>query len=421
MTWLHTASLSGGYPENVKTARTLPGTGPACVNESDTDMYATPWCAVAVIALASGLAACSQSTAHVYSGTLQVPDAAVGSTVGGRVTAVLVAEGARVRAGQILVRFDDAQGRADQATATARLAQARAALADLRAGARPEDLAHARALVEQQRAQYDLAHATTPYQSAVLEQQLRAAQSRARDARAAALDARRDANRMENLAATGDVSQQQRDAAATRAAHADADVTQAQAAIRSAQAQLADASRVQLPQSAQSALAAYRAASAQYRSLAAPPRPDAVAGAEAAVRAAQGEVAAAQRRLAEGTVRAPADGIVRAIDLHAGDLVAAGASVATIDEAGVPFARIYVPQSELGQLAVGSQLTVRSDAVPNATFAGEVAAVDSQAQFTPQNVQTSSDRAVLAFGVKVWVRDPEHRLFGGTTVEISVP
>jgi HlyD family secretion protein len=376
---------------------------------------------LATVALASALCACSHDSAHVYSGTLEVPDAAVGSTVGGRVMTVLVSEGAKVRAGQVLVRFDDAQQQADLTSATARLGQARAALADLRAGAKPDDLARAQSLAEQQRAQYELAKSTEPYQSTVLVQQLRAAESRARDARAAALDARRDANRMENLAATGDVSKQQRDAAVTKAAHADADVTAALAAIRSAQAQLDDATRVQLPQTAQAALAAYQAAAAQYRSLAAPPRPDAVREAEAAVRAAQGEVAGAQRRLREGAVRAPVNGVVRAIDLHPGDLVVAGASVATIDESGTPFTRIYVPQAELGRLTVGARVAVQSDAVPKATFEGEVASVDAQAQFTPQNVQTSSDRAVLAFGVKVWVRDPKSRLFGGTTVEVSVP
>jgi HlyD family secretion protein len=186
-------------------------------------------------------------------------------------------------------------------------------------------------------------------------------------------------------------------------------------------AQLADSTRVQLPQTADAARAGYLAAVSQYRSLAAPPRPNVVWKAAAAIAVAQADVNAARRRVAEGTVRAPVDGTVRAIDVHPGDLLAADASVASIDESGRPFARIFVPQSDLGAVRIGTRVSVRSDSLSDRTFVGTVAAVDARAQFTPQNVQTASDRAVLSFGVKVYVDDPHHRLFGGTTVEVRVP
>jgi hypothetical protein len=34
-------------------------------------------------------------------------------------------------------------------------------------------------------------------------------------------------------------------------------------------------------------------------------------------------------------------------------------------------------------------------------------------------VQTAEDRAELVFGVKIRVHDPNHRLYGGTTVAVS--
>jgi membrane fusion protein YbhG len=120
-------------------------------------------------------------------------------------------------------------------------------------------------------------------------------------------------------------------------------------------------------------------------------------------------------------VRAPAAGVVQALDLHAGDLVAPGSAVATIDEMGDPYVRIYVPQSALNRFSVGAKTSVRSDAGNGATFDGRIEAIDAQAQFTPQNVQTAADRAMLSFGVKVRVHDPEHRLHGGTTVEVAAP
>jgi HlyD family secretion protein len=334
---------------------------------------------------------------------------------------VLVAEGDAVRAGAVVVRFDDTRQRAELAAAAARVAEARARVADLRAGTRPDDLARAAALVEQQRAQYELARRTEPYQTTVVSDQLRQAQARLAQAQAGLRDAHANAERMRNLFATGDVSAQQRDAAVERESTANAQVGDATAAVNAARAQLQNAARVTLPRNADAALAAYRAAQAQYRELAAGARPDQIAQAQAAVRAAEGAQVQARKQLDESVVRSPESGVVSAINLHPGDLVAAGSSVATIDEAGDPFVRIYVPQSALAKFAVGTKLAVHPDAAPGATFAGVVEAVDARAQFTPQNVQTESDRAGLSFGVKVRITDREHRLHGGTTVGVAFP
>lgn len=366
------------------------------------------------------LGACSRGPDYVYSGTLQAPSAAVGSTVGGRVIHVFVSEGGSVRKGSPLVQFDDAQERATLNSSTAKLGQARAALAELLAGARPQDLERARQLAEQQRAQAVLAQNTTPYQSSVAVNQLRQALAQQHDAREAARVADINADRMRSLYSTGDISAQDRDAAVANEAHANAQLANATDAVRSAQAQAANTTAVTLPQNAAAAEAGYRAAEAQYQSLAAGARPDEVRQAQATVRAAQSDVAASHSRLNEMIVRAPAEGVVTAMDLHPGDLVAPGASVATIDETGNPYVRIYVPQSELGRVKVGSNVNVQSDA-SSEHFSGSVEQIDSRAQFTPENVQTASDRAVLSFGVKVRVHDPDHHLHSGTTVEVAIP
>jgi multidrug resistance efflux pump len=372
-------------------------------------------------AFALGPIACGGRTDNTYTGTVQKTSAAVGSTVGGRVVRVMVSDGSPVRAGDVLIRFDDSQPRSALLSASARLGQARAALADLLAGTRPEDLARAQALAEQQRAQAELAQSTVPYQTAVLQDQLRQARSQVSDARAAAVQAHADADRMRALFATGDVSAQQRDAAVARERQTSAQVANASAAASAAQSQIANAQAVTLPRNAAAAEAAYRAALDQYRSLAAGARPDQIREAKATVRAAQADVDAARVHLAETVVRAPAAGVVSAMDLHPGDLVAPGASVATIDEGGDPYARIFVPQAKLGSVRVGAHLDVGSDAMPGARFNGVVEQVDSQAQFTPQNVQTANDRAVLSFGVKVRIHDPQQALHAGTSVQVALP
>ncbi|HEY2942866.1 MAG TPA: HlyD family efflux transporter periplasmic adaptor subunit [Vicinamibacteria bacterium] len=81
----------------------------------------------------------------VLSGSIEARDVQVGSLVGGRVTAVHVDEGASVTAGQPIVTLEpdllDAQVREQES----RVEQARARLALVVAGARPEEIARARA------------------------------------------------------------------------------------------------------------------------------------------------------------------------------------------------------------------------------------------------------------------------------------
>jgi len=81
----------------------------------------------------------------VLSGSIEARDVQVGSLVGGRVTAVHVDEGASVTAGQPIVTLEpdllDAQIREQES----RVEQARARLALVLAGARPEEIARARA------------------------------------------------------------------------------------------------------------------------------------------------------------------------------------------------------------------------------------------------------------------------------------
>src|ERR1700738_4166592 len=56
-----------------------------------------------VLTAALMLVSCAARSDNAYSGTLQKPSAAVGSTLGGRVVRVMVSEGSPVRAGAALL------------------------------------------------------------------------------------------------------------------------------------------------------------------------------------------------------------------------------------------------------------------------------------------------------------------------------
>src|SRR5215469_4920025 len=82
-------------------------------------------------------------------GTVEARNIRVGSKVGGRIDQVLVREGDRVQAGQVLVTFDDKELKAA-------LEQSKAAAEKARHGFRPEEVAEARAAASQAKADYEM-------------------------------------------------------------------------------------------------------------------------------------------------------------------------------------------------------------------------------------------------------------------------
>ncbi len=143
------------------------------------------------------------------------------------------------------------------------------------------------------------------------------------------------------------------------------------------------------------------------------------------IEAAHAEVEQQQRRLdtllkqrAETVVRSSVTGVVQSMGLRPGDLVAPNQTVAEILESSQLWVRVYVPKTELGLIRVDQRVRVQVDTFPNQWFPGHVAAVSSQGEYTPRNVQTRAQRAEQVFGVKVLV-DPNPRLKAGMAADVD--
>jgi multidrug resistance efflux pump len=364
------------------------------------------------------LAACGRGPT-AYSGTLHTEAVDVGSKTGGRVAQVLVTAGDRVRAGQVLVRLEDGAERSGVAGAQAKLAQVQEQLAELEHGSRPAEIARAASQSQAaEAASQKVARAQAP-EIAAAGNQVRDAQAAVRAARAAYAYAQKTYDREAALGATGDVAPQAVDQARSARDQARAALGSARDRAQRASDQLAELQHAQAPFDPQVAAANARAAAATETLTREGPRPEEIAQAHANMQAALAALAAARIALKETVIRAPTDGAIESIDLHPGDLLAPQATAATLDTLRDPYVRIYVPQRDLKTFERGRKFAVRSDALPGQTFAGVDEEHDLSAQFTPRDVQTAEDRAELVFGVKIRVRDPGHKLYGGTTVTVS--
>jgi HlyD family secretion protein len=145
--------------------------------------------------------------------------------------------------------------------------------------------------------------------------------------------------------------------------------------------------------------------------------------AEAATRAIQAAEATLRRAsisVAECDVLAPLSGRVETLVLEPGELALPGAVLARLVDTRNPKATFYLPNAELAAAHPGQSATVRADAYPGRTFTARVLTVAYEAEFTPRNVQTRSDRDRLVYPVEVRVADPEGLLLPGMPVDIAL-
>jgi HlyD family secretion protein len=305
------------------------------------------------------------------SGEIEGTVVELSSRVGARIVEVKVREGQAVAKGDLLVRLDCADPEAQLAAAEARLAaavaQAKAAGAQVKAS---ESTRVAMGASEQAaRAQAEAVKA----QAEVAERQARRLAQLTADVPASSID--------ETQASASNLSQQ---VLAARAS-AEASAHQAQAAGLSAHASSAQA----------------QAALAQ-------------------VRAGEAEVVRSKLLAAECEIRAPRDAEVQTLPHEAGELTSAGAVLVRLVDLTDLKATFYLPNGEIGVVKPGARAEVVADAFPGEVFEAKVRTVSFEAEFTPRNIQTRTDRDRLVYPVEVTVVNRDGRLRAGMPVQVTL-
>ena len=327
------------------------------------------------------------------SGTVEAHDVRVGSKIAGRIDKVLVREGDKVEAGQILITFDDKE-------LLASLQQARAAAEKSVRGYRPEEIAEARAAVEQAKADFEM------HKNGYRKEDIDAAEADVQRAKADEARTHLDFDRYESLAKKDLVSKQQRDTA-------EANWKVALAQLDSAQHKLTELQRGFRPEEIAGAEARYHQALATLEKYEHGNRREDVEAAKAAL-------AYDEARYRERQVVAPSTAFVEVLDVRPGDLVAPNTPVATLLEPDQIYVRIYIPETELGHVKVGQDAEIRVDSFPNKAFAGVVEQINQQAEFLPRNVQTREERVHQVFGVKVRINDPSGQVRAGMAADVKL-
>ena len=142
-----------------------------------------------------------------------------------------------------------------------------------------------------------------------------------------------------------------------------------------------------------------------------------IAAAQAQLDQATAGLQLAQLQLSYCTVSAPATGVVLTKALDAGETAAPGKTLATIGRLDELTVTVYVPESQIGRVKVGQKAKLTTDS-STSTFACTVAAVASEAEFTPAQVETKDQRVKLVYAVKLSLADSSGTLKPGMPADV---
>jgi HlyD family secretion protein len=308
------------------------------------------------------------STVRV-SGHVEATEVQVAAEVGGRVVELRVAEGDRVKQGDIIARLDTRDTELQIAAARAERAAADAETRLLQAGARPEDIRQAEAQV--QAAETDAGAAAAELKAAEI-----------------------DLERFESLLRANAGSQKQRDDATARA-------EVARERVRGT----AERTRV-----AREGLARLRAGA----------RPQELDAARARVAAVDAKLAMLDKALQDAQVLAPVNGIVTTKLVDQGELIAPRTPLIVVTDLDHAWANLFVPEPMVPRVKIGQTATVFTDA-GGAGLPGKVTFISPKAEFTPRNVQTADERSKLVYRIKVSVDNSRGVLKQGMPVDAELP
>ena len=342
------------------------------------------------------------------SGNIELTQVDVAFKLAGKLTERTVDEGDSVKVGQLIARIDrdilESQQSRDKAgllSAETQLTQLYSAIAYQRETI-ASDNALRQAEWKQAQAQLDkLLAGSRP-------QEIQYAEAAAADARSLYVQAKADWERAQALFKYGDIARAQYDQARARhdssaaalkrteenlalvvegprkedIASARAQVTRAQAAIRLSEAQALDLKR----------------------------REQELETRKAEIERARSQSRMSGFQLSDTIAFSPVSGVVLSKSADVGEILAAGTTVVSIGDLEHPWLRGYIREQDLGRVKLGAKAKISTDSYPGKEYWGRVSFINSEAEFTPKQIQTPEERVKLVYRIKIEFENPRYEL-----------
>lgn len=147
-------------------------------------------------------------------------------------------------------------------------------------------------------------------------------------------------------------------------------------------------------------------------------------GSKASLDAAIATSKGAKKNLADTKVYAPDEGIIMTRVQEPGAVVEPSTPIYTMAKIKPVWVRVYIPESNLGNIKYGMKANVFTDTINPKTgkhrqYTGWVGYISPVAEFTPKTVQTQDLRTDLVYRVRIYIYEIDEYLRQGMPVSVK--
>ncbi|MGE4366923.1 efflux RND transporter periplasmic adaptor subunit [Thermomonas sp.] len=129
---------------------------------------------------------------------------------------------------------------------------------------------------------------------------------------------------------------------------------------------------------------------------------------QTAAASARAQAEAQRALIAQKTIRAPFSGVLGIRQVNLGQYVAPGATIVTLQQLDPIYVNFNLPEQMIDEVAPGTAVTARVDALPGKVFEGKVTAVEPLVDSSTRN-----------FGVQATLRNPDGTLRPGSFARVG--
>jgi HlyD family secretion protein len=127
-----------------------------------------------------------------------------------------------------------------------------------------------------------------------------------------------------------------------------------------------------------------------------------------------------QAKLADMVIATPISGTVVFKALEKGETVSPGVTVLTVVDLARLYVRVDVDETQVDKIAVGGDVTIRTEGTSGKQFKGKLSEIGRYAEFATQKDVKSGRQDIKTFRVKIAFQEPAGLLKPGMTVDVEI-
>ncbi|MBN2897996.1 MAG: HlyD family efflux transporter periplasmic adaptor subunit, partial [Clostridia bacterium] len=127
-----------------------------------------------------------------------------------------------------------------------------------------------------------------------------------------------------------------------------------------------------------------------------------------------------ENTIQKGEKYAPIGGMVQSVNYDIGEYIAPGKTVISIINSDALSIDVYIREYTLYKVKVGDPVAITEGFLGDKTVTGKIAAISSEAEFTPKNVESKESKQEMVFKTTIEVTEGQEYLKPGMFVDVEI-